>query len=136
MNVNPGTDVALRSLCVLLTGLLVMASSEAHALTQTVTGSDGARIGFSIEKDTLQIDYRVDDRAHDGGRTVFIALGTVPHEGSPVVPFAVEREGSTVFLPFPANRLYATRVGTDSVEKWQRRWNEWSCRRSRTATLR
>lgn len=117
---------ALRFIRILLPGILIMANSEAHALTQTITSADGARMTFAIENETLRIDYHAGRPAHDWARTVFIAIGTAPHKGSPVIPFAADREGSTVFLPFPANRLYAARLGTDSVEKWQRRWNKWS----------
>ena len=45
--------------------------------------------------------------------------------GSAVIPFAENFEGSTVFLPFQADRLYFVQVGTECAKRFERRWENW-----------
>ena len=59
------------------------------------------------------------------GRTLFVALRTGNEPGSAVVPFSQDFEGSTVFLPFQADRLYLVQLGTGGVQIFQRRWEKW-----------
>ncbi len=57
------------------------------------------------------------------GRVLFVALDTNPFEGCAVVPYQQHAEGSTVFLPFRADRLYAIRIDEHGAAiGWQRHW--------------
>lgn len=62
------------------------------------------------------------------GRTLFVAFGTDPASGSAIVPFAKGREGSTVFLPFRADRIYFSRTTANETTSLARTWNKtlWS----------
>ncbi len=63
------------------------------------------------------------------GRTLFVALDTDPLSGCAVVPYAVNAEGSTVFLPFRADVLFAVRCEADGrTHAWMRQWTrlKWS----------
>ncbi len=52
--------------------------------------------------------------------------GSAQKPGSAVVPFGENFEGSTVFLPFQANRLYLVQIGTESVKRSSSgRWENW-----------
>ncbi len=59
---------------------------------------------------------------------IFLALDTDPRSGSAVVPFARGAEGSTVFLPFRANRIYVARMTATGPAITLRRWDRtmWS----------
>lgn len=76
----------------------------------------------------VRIDFEAAE-IYQPGRALFIAIDTDPLQGCAVIPYAQHAEGSTVFLPFRANRLYAVRIGGDGQPgKWQRRWTgaEWT----------
>src|SRR6476659_1149671 len=86
---------------------------------------------FSIVRDKLQIDYQCS--GVDWERTVFIALKTGTELGSAVVPFAESFEGSPVFLPFQANKLYLLQMGTDTLKVFKREWQDWKWSEHRAA---
>ena len=97
-----------------------------HAARQTVHGADGAEITFSLADDVLQIHYSAPAPvALDLKRTIFIAMDLGDSEGSAVLPFAEKLEGSTVFLPFRANRFYALPTGAKADKEWRRTWEKW-----------
>src|SRR4051794_40926163 len=58
----------------------------------------------------------------EAGHTLVLALAT-GHQGCAVVPFEQSQEGSTVFLPFRADRIYATASGGNGVANTMRRWS-------------
>lgn len=62
------------------------------------------------------------------GHAIFLAIGTDPRNGLGVVPFSRGGEGSTVFLPFRANRLYSAQITPEGVQLRMRRWQKaaWS----------
>ena len=84
---------------------------------------DAPDVKFSIAQETLQIEYRSDEV--DWERTVFVALRTGSGLGSAVIPFGEGEEGSTVFLPFQADKLYLLQMGTDTLKVSQRTWQNW-----------
>ncbi|HXA10026.1 MAG TPA: alpha-amylase family glycosyl hydrolase [Chthoniobacterales bacterium] len=88
-------------------------------------------VRFAIAEEMLQIDYSCDDI--DRERTVFVALKTDSGSGSAVVPFGEYFEGSTVFLPFQANKLYLLRMGAGTGSAWQRTWENWKWSERREA---
>ncbi len=58
------------------------------------------------------------------GSTIFLAFGGRTR-GSAVLPFGAGEEGSTVFLPFAAQRLFALKTAADSAVKiTERRWEQ------------
>ena len=85
--------------------------------------NDGATVRFSITGEKLQIDYSCRDV--DWERTVFVALKTGSETGSAVIPFGESFEGSTVFLPFQADKLYLLQMGTDKSKALKRTWENW-----------
>ena len=108
-----------------LIALLYMAEVSA-AVTQTVEGAEGAKIKLSVTEEALRIEYSVPaPAAPEWERTIFIALDLGGSEGSAVLPFAEKLEGSTVFLPFRANRFYALQAGTKSDKEWRRTFERW-----------
>ncbi len=116
-----------RRLCAAtVTALLLMAETSA-ASTQTLDGADGAKIKLSVAEQALRIEYSVPGpAAPEWERTIFIALDLGGSEGSAVLPFAEKLEGSTVFLPFRANRFYALQAGTKSDKEWRRSFEAWT----------
>lgn len=92
-------------------------------MTSSVSGSDGASIDFAIARDRLTINYRCGEVR--GARTLFIALRQGAANGSAVVPFGENVEGSTVFLPFQADRLIAIQWNGASVAIFERAWKNW-----------
>jgi len=101
---------------------LLWASTWLGLMSAAFAG-DGPVVKFSIAQEKLQIEYRCHEA--DGERTVFVALQTSTEAGSAVLPFAEDYEGSTVFLPFQANKLYLLQVGRDTSRVWRRTWSEW-----------
>ncbi|MEO5719613.1 MAG: alpha-amylase family glycosyl hydrolase [Chthoniobacterales bacterium] len=85
--------------------------------------NDGPTLKFSVMEKKLQIDYSCRDL--DWERTVFLALKSGPETGSAVIPFGESFEGSTVFLPFQADRLYLLQMGTDHSKVFKRTWENW-----------
>ncbi|HEY4281904.1 MAG TPA: alpha-amylase family glycosyl hydrolase [Chthoniobacterales bacterium] len=90
---------------------------------QTFSGSDGAAIAISTTDTELIIDYHIPGT--DRTRTTFVAVGTHTEQGSAVIPFSEKQEGSTIFLPFKADRLLAVEIGADSQSVSQRLWQQW-----------
>ena len=84
----------------------------------------GRSLKFSIAQDKLQIEYSCPSGG-DGERSVFLALQNDSEMGSAVVPFSETFEGSTVFLPFQASKLYILQMGTDSSSVCKRTWENW-----------
>ncbi len=93
------------------------------ALMSTAHGSEDPVVKFSIAREKLQIEYNC--REVDWERTVFLALQTDSEMGSAVIPFGENYEGSTVFLPFQANKFYLLQMGTDHSQVWRRTWKNW-----------
>ena len=96
---------------------------------ETFSGSDGVKISLSRSGNDLVIEYQ-SPLSED--RTVFVAVGLHDEIGSAVVPFAEKREGSTVFLPFKADRLFAFHIGWDAVTVSRRDWQKWKWQNSRS----
>ena len=92
-------------------------------LMSTALAGEDARVKLSIAHEKLQIEYRC--REVEPERTVFLALHTGSKIGSAVLPFGENWEGSTVFLPFQADRLYLLQMRTDSSQVWRRTWSHW-----------
>jgi len=90
---------------------------------QTISGSDGVTITISHSDADLVIEYKRPNNT--APPTVFLAVGTHTDIGSAVIPFSEKQEGSTVFLPFKADRLFAFDFGSDKVTVWRRNWQKW-----------
>jgi glycosidase len=74
----------------------------------------------SITKGVLEIDHTTPADA-PAAHTIFVAVHTGFEPGSAVLPFEEKTEGSTMFLPFRAQRLYAV----EGDRKSKRTWSDW-----------
>ena len=101
-------------------------ASLSQAADQVLDGADGAKIKLSLKGDALRIEYSVPPpAAPEWNRTIFIALDLGASEGSAVLPFAEKQEGSTVFLPFRANKMYALQADAEDGKEWRRSFEQW-----------
>lgn len=102
-------------------------AERSEGADQVLEGADDAKIKLSITDEALRIEYSAPAPvAPAWERTIFIALNLGGTEGSAVLPFAEKLEGSTVFLPFRANKFYALQAGTKSDKGWRRTFEKWS----------
>ena len=76
----------------------------------SVFAMDGQDVKFSIGHEQLEIGFP--GLALSPGTTFFVALRAGRELGSAVIPFGENFEGSTIFLPFQADRLYFVQVGS------------------------
>jgi glycosidase len=81
----------------------------------------------SLDQDTIEVEYVAPDIDRQG-HAVFIALDYEMVGGSAQVPYGQRAEGSTVTLPFRADRIYATHVDGDGLRVSWRKWrqSQWS----------
>lgn len=93
------------------------------ALVSSVFAVDNPAVKFSVSHEQLEIEFN--QPTFGPGTTLFFALRTGNELGSAVVPFAENFEGSTVFLPFQADRLYLVELAGESGRILERRWEKW-----------
>ena len=89
----------------------------------TASGNEDGQIRFSIAEEKLEI--RCARPQPEEKRTLFVALAIGYEAGSAVVPFGERSEGSTVFLPFQADRIYGLTSANDESARWNRVWENW-----------
>jgi glycosidase len=125
--------VSVRSRFLTWFGIFVCANApfSTSMAKETISGSDGATIAISRSDSSLTIEYR--SSAVESDRTIFVAIGSHSEIGSAVIPFAENHEGSTVFLPFKADRLLAFKIGSNSLENSVRDWQKWRWQEPRPA---
>ncbi len=80
-----------------------------YRITKTSTGWDILVLGAGVDRP---------DQA------IFVALGTKPGAGSPLLPGAQGKTGSAVWLPFSADLLLVANRRTDRQDNYLRRWEE------------
>src|SRR4051795_7699074 len=97
---------------------LLLCAMAALGLIPAALGSEAPAVKFSILEQQLQIEYSCCEV--DWERSVFVALQDDSEMGSAVIPSSENCEGSTVFLPFQASKLYILQMGTDIARAWQR----------------
>ncbi|HJT80002.1 MAG TPA: alpha-amylase family glycosyl hydrolase [Chthoniobacterales bacterium] len=90
---------------------------------QTISGSDGVTVVISRSDTDLIIEHQTPGSGAD--RTVFVAIGSHQDIGSAVLPFTQKMEGSTVFLPFKADRLFAFEISGTNCTAFRRNWQNW-----------
>jgi glycosidase len=119
------TWALLRVVC--LTILFITPLCAALATTpvhnQTINGTDGSFIVLTLAQTEITISYRAHGIAADHNR-VYLALNLHEEIGSAVLPFQQEQEGSTVFLPFKADRLLSVKIAPGSAVHEQK-WSRW-----------
>jgi glycosidase len=93
--------------------------------------SDRPLLNLSITNQRLSINLPGAELGP--GRSLFVALRIGHEPGSAVVPFSQHFEGSTIFLPFQADRLYLVQLKIDGAEIFERRWENWKWSERRTA---
>lgn len=83
----------------------------------------------SLGQDTIEVEYSAANIDRPG-HAVFVALDFEMVGGSAQVPYGQRAEGSTVMLPFRADRIYATHATADGLRVGWRKWNQtdWSTR--------
>ena len=112
-----------RLLLVVLTIGPQIIHSSSLAAKQTITSSDGATIAISRSGADLVIEYQSAALSRDC--TLFVTVGSHQEIGSSVIPFSEKREGSTVFVPFKADRLFAFRIDGTIPTASRREWRDW-----------
>lgn len=114
----------MRSLrAVLLLCLASLAAPRVFA-EYTVTGADEIR--YRVSRTAAGLDIQVVGAGVDRpGQAVFVALGTDPSSGSPLVPPGAGTEGEAVWLPFAADvLLISRREGAAGGQEFVRRWTK------------
>ena len=92
--------------------------------------SEGASLGLSAAEGRLRLDFSAPAIDQPGHR-VFLAIESGTGAGSYILPYGPDVEGSTVFLPFSAGRLYCI-VNSPAgpavtVRTWRgTEWSAWS----------
>ncbi len=108
-----------------LCGLQSIRAGGFHRVARQCGGAKPMNLGtvsITLHPDSLHIAFHSPQIADDG-HTLFIALDTDALDGCAVIPYAVNAEGSTVFLPFRANVMFAIRCESDGKTRaWTRRW--------------
>ena len=80
------------------------------------------KITITSDAKSLRIEFAAEG-IEQPDHALFVALDTDPLNGCAVIPYQQHAEGSTVFLPIRANRLYAVMVNqAGQPAKW---WREW-----------
>src|ERR1041385_1703805 len=120
----------LRQLVIRVLALICASATFPAVANQTISGSDDASIALSRDHANLIIDYHSPTNVE---RTFFIAVGSHNEIGSAVIPFAEKQEGSTVFLPFKADRLFAFKLSGAGPENSIREWQKWRWQEPRPA---
>jgi glycosidase len=110
---------------------LLFRALAALGLMSTVLASDGPRVEFIVRQERLEIAFPGADLSP--GKTFFVARRAGQDLGSAVIPFGENFEGSTVFLPFQADRLYFVQIGHEAGRIFERRWENWKWSERRAA---
>src|SRR5205814_786083 len=92
---------------------------------QSVTLVPGTRVTLCNSIAHEQLEIELQSVTLVPGTTLFLALRAGNEPGSAVVPFGENFEGSTIFLPFQADRLCIVQIGTASGQIFERRWEKW-----------
>ena len=95
----------------------LLAFTLSLSLIMESQSADAVRIEVTAK--TLEITVRGEGRAQPG-HAVYIALDIHAPSGSAVLPFEKGAEGSTVFLPLRADRLYFAILRPDGPAKLMR----------------
>ena len=100
---------------------LTVAMAEAK---EQPIGPGDSSFRFAVADGVLEVEFPSLAEA-DGKWTVFIATGTPGSVGSSVIPYTEALEGSTVFLPFSADRVFALPLNHEVRKPWSRKWSDW-----------
>src|ERR1700682_5241303 len=100
---------------------------DTPAREQPLAGSDNVSIAVALTRTDLLFRYRP-PASFDHGQNIFVALGRHRETGAPVLPFARNTDGSTVFLPFQSDLLLTAAIRGDQIRPFIRQWERcrWS----------
>ena len=101
--------------CLLLAPILLLLTFAGVPLHAQGPASPGLSISATRSADELTV-ILAGERAEDF--SLFVALSSADFTGSLVVPYAQEREGSTVVLPFKAATLLVSSPRGDFLRQW------------------
>ncbi len=90
---------------------------------QNLHGADKATIKIELSDADVTIAVSAPGMIADHNR-VYLAIGSHQQMGSAVLPFQREHEGSTVFLPFKADRLISAKASPSATVQEQK-WENW-----------
>jgi hypothetical protein len=90
---------------------------------QNLKAGDNAAITLSVSDAELTISYRASEALTEHTR-VYLAIGSHQQIGAAVLPFQREQAGSTVFLPFKADRFISA-PGSPSGAVQEQKWENW-----------
>lgn len=112
-------------LCV--AGLLFLSPLTMPAAPVDIPCSAGGSLQLTTGTDSIHFVFSAAGIG-GAGRRVFLAIESATAAGSSIVPFGTGDEGSTVYLPFTAERLYAINNSPTGPAATVRTWNvtEWS----------
>lgn len=105
--------------------LLAIGSPLEHIVPSPMTSG---KVTITHDDGSLCVEFAAEGIGNPG-RALFVALDTDPLGGCAVLPYQQHAEGSTVFVPFRADRIYAVKVGPDGRPSlWWREWQrtKWS----------
>lgn len=114
---------------VLFAFILGTVAAQGAANRYDADGADGVRHVLIRSPEGLEV--RVLGAGVDRpDQAVFVALGYPANEGSPLVPPDADGEGSSVWLPFAADRIITARNTDNGSKAFMRRWEKtrWSPR--------
>jgi len=106
------------------------AATSVH--NQTIKGADNSSIVITLSDAEVAFSYRAPALIADHNR-VYLALSLHEEIGSAVLPFQQKEEGSTVFLPFKADRLLSVEASPQSAVREQK-WTHWKWQAAQAAT--
>lgn len=115
------------AVCALIPALL----AAKPVFKQSLKGGDSASINLSLSDVEVTISYRLSGALAEHTR-VYLAIGSHQQIGSAVLPFQRESTGSTVFLPFKADRLISAKASPSSAVQEQK-WENWKWNPSQEA---
>ena len=91
---------------------------------ETFAGADNVAIAVTVSREELTILYRLPGETN-AAQNLYLALGSPQEFGAAVLPFAQHAEGSTIFLPFKAQRLLWAEIRGNDIVGFGRRWERW-----------
>lgn len=115
---------AISALVRLLALLSLLACAGIGSAVETTPTPMSTFTRITPAKEAIEIDI-ASSGIDELDRLICVALGTSPEGGHAQVPFGQHSEGSSVFLPFRANRIYYAHLGPNGLGLSWRKWAGW-----------
>ena len=106
-----------------LLGALLLLSAPALAVGGRYDAAGAGEVRYRITKTAAGWDILVLGAGVDRpDQAIFVALGTKPGAGSPLLPGVRGKTGSAVWLPFSADLLLVANRRSDREDNYVQRW--------------